>query len=174
MRIEVIGLAMLGLVGVFVAGVSPAAAVSRVSTPPVGMPIQHIVIIFQENHTFDNLFGNLCTQQANRCNGVTTGKVGATTIPLAPTPDIVPPVDHSVAGQVKATDGGLMDGFHKINGCTAPTYGCYTVAPQSEIPNLWGPGHQVRVQRQHLQSDTDDVLGSAHAVGFVDPGRLHR
>jgi len=137
MRIKIITVALLGLVGLFVAGVSPATAVSRTSTPPAGMPIQHVVVIFQENHTFDNLFGAMCVQQGNRCNGVTTGQVGTTTVPLAPTTDIVPAIDHSVAGQVKATDSGRMDGFYKLQGCTAPTYSCYTQAGPTSVPNLW-------------------------------------
>jgi phospholipase C len=137
MRIKTIALALLGLLGVLMAVVSPATAFSRVATPPAGMPIQHVVVIFQENHTFDNLLGAMCVQQANRCNGVTTGQLGTTTIPLAPTTDIVPAVDHSVAGQVTASDGGKMDGFYKIKGCAAPTYSCYTQAGPTSVPILW-------------------------------------
>ena len=137
MRVKLLSLPLLGLVGVLVAALSPASASSRPAAPPVGMPIQHVVVIYQENHTFDNLLGALCVQQNNRCNGVTTGQAGTTTIPLGPTTDIVPTVDHSVIGQATATDGGKMDGFYKINGCTAPTYACYTQAGPTSVPILW-------------------------------------
>src|SRR5689334_1658590 len=50
-------------------------------TPPKGKgPIQHVVIIFKENHTFDNYFGRF------------KGADGEATLPLAPDP---PASDHA-------------------------------------------------------------------------------
>ena len=129
------------VVGVVLASVAAAgqarAGAHAAVTPPPGMPIQHVIIIYQENHTFDNMLGAMCVQQSNRCNGAVSGLAGTTTIPLGAAADIVPPVDHSVTGQITATDGGKMDGFYKISGCTPATkYACYSTATPAEIPNL--------------------------------------
>jgi phospholipase C len=104
---------------------------------PAGVPIRHVILIYQENHTFDNILGGLCVQQGHRCDGVSSGLAGGTVVPLKPAPDIVPTMNHTVHGQATAIDGGKMDGFYKFTECAAPAYACYTQATQSEIPNLW-------------------------------------
>jgi len=118
------------------------------------IPISHVVILFQENHSFDNVFGRFCTEVASGqldrvgpdmgCNGVVTGKDNTgRSVPLAPAPDLVANVSHSVASQQVAIDGGAMNGFSKITGCKRKKgYNCYvTYAPPSpgdpgSIPNL--------------------------------------
>src|SRR5438105_15692655 len=41
-------------------------AISRLAgNPPDSSPIQHVVIIDEENHSFDNVFGRYCRQVAN-------------------------------------------------------------------------------------------------------------
>jgi phospholipase C len=118
--------------------VNPATAgTGATASPPVGMSIKHVVLIYQENHTFDNLLGGMCLAQGNRCNAVPSGLAGSTVVPLTPTPDIVPTMNHTVQGQALANDGGKMDGFYKFKECAAPAYACYTQAAQSNIPNLW-------------------------------------
>ena len=37
-------------------------------------PIQHVVVILQENHTFDNVLGQLCIQDHRDCNAASGGK----------------------------------------------------------------------------------------------------
>lgn len=103
---------------------------------PFATPIQHVVFIFQENHSFDNLLGALCVQQA-RCDGTTTGTLyGGASIPLGNAADVVPWVCHSSLCQSTAVDGGAMDGFSQISGCgTWFQYRCYTQFQPSQIPN---------------------------------------
>jgi phospholipase C len=120
-----------------------AAGVSAAATP-----IKHIVVVFQENHSFDDVFGRFCVDQAHGtivraglnmpCDGVVTGTLATgETIPLPPAPDIVPNVAHSVAAQRTAVDGGAMDGFSNIVGCKqAQGYACYQTFDPSSIPNL--------------------------------------
>src|SRR5689334_301294 len=102
------------------AGLGSAAGVS-----PQATPIKHIVIVFQENHSFDDVFGRFCVDQARGmivrdglnmpCDGAVTGTLSTgETIPLPPAPDLVPNVAHSVAAQRTAVDGGAMDGFSNI------------------------------------------------------------
>jgi phospholipase C len=82
-------------------------------------PIQHVVIIMMENHTFDNYFGSF-----PGANGVTE--------PQAPNP---PPSDynHGSASAEAAIDGGKMDGF--------ANHGFYQYK-QSDIPNYWSYAQQ--------------------------------
>ena len=130
-------------------------------------PIKHVVIIFQENHSFDNVLGALCVIDA-RCDGTETGTLyGGTTIPLAEAPDVVPVVEHSTYSHRTSIDGGKMDGFSKIRGCTAATnYACYSQYYPSQIPNL------AALAREFVISDMTFETGGpsfgAH-IGIVSP-----
>jgi len=137
-RTTIAVLAVMALPVSVLAGMSPATAGSRPAVAASGaLPIQHVVVIYQENHTFDNMLGSYCIAQGNRCDGGTgVGMAGTTPVRITPAPDIVPPVDHSIGGQIKAIDIGKMDGFYLLQGCTAPTYACYTSAGANEDPNL--------------------------------------
>ena len=112
----------------------PAVAEARISGPT---PIQHVVIIYQENHSFDNVLGKLCVLD-DRCNGATTGKLpDGQVIPLRRASDIVEKVEHLSGGQRTAINDGKMDGFSKIGGCgPANDYQCYTQYHPSQVPNL--------------------------------------
>jgi len=106
---------------------STAPALTRSAT--FATPIQHVVLVIMENHTFDNVLGAWCEQTSPaRCNGTTTGlRYGQTTpTPLAKATDHVPQVIHSGTAQTAAIDGGKMDGYSKINGCTTAALKCYT------------------------------------------------
>jgi phospholipase C len=107
-------------------------------------PIKHVVVIFQENHSFDNVFGAYRAEVSTRaivragldqpCDGSTK----AITIPGAPLlttmPDIVPQVDHTTTGQAKAIDSGKMDGWLKLSGCQLKQW--LAVYRTSQSPNL--------------------------------------
>jgi phospholipase C len=102
------------------------------------IPVSHVVVIFQENHSFNDVLGKICADVASGvitraglnmgCDGVTTGKIAdGSTIALTSEPDVVPPVTHSVAGQATAIAGGAMNGYSKIEGCESfNAYACYT------------------------------------------------
>jgi phospholipase C len=100
-------------------------------------PIRHVVLLFQENNSFDEILGKLCVTDA-RCDGATTGTTSdGQTRTLTPEPDILPNVAHSVEAQTASIDGGKMDGFDKIQGCTAAdNYACYSQVSPRQIPNL--------------------------------------
>jgi phospholipase C len=125
-------------------GLSPSpspqpAGASDVTFPT---PIKHVVIFMQENHSFNNILGAFCAQHP-RCSGTTTGTLSTgQTIPLSAAPDVVPNVDHSIKGQTTAIDGGKMDGFDKVSGCSGPQYACYSVYE----PTLSGGGPNPSVQ----------------------------
>src|SRR5581483_6455732 len=104
-------------------------------------PIQHVVIVFQENHSFDDVLGKLCADAGTSrdpCDGVTTGKLHTSqTIALSQEPDIVPEVVHNIVAQRKAVNSGAMNGFDLIKGCASSTgYACYSQYDPSQVPNL--------------------------------------
>jgi phospholipase C len=123
----------------------PSTAVTTHTPTRPTSPIEHVVIIFQENQSFDSVLGALCTQLASGqltghmpCDGASTGQISTgASVPLAQAPDLIPEVAHSVEAQRTAIDGGLMDGFSLINGCTQRTsYACYMRYDPAQIPNL--------------------------------------
>jgi phospholipase C len=100
-------------------------------------PIQHVVVIFMENHSFDNVLGRWCFN-TGRCDGTKQGKLpDGTTLPLQTATDLVPGVNHKPAAQLTAINGGLMDGFGNIDGCREQeNYRCLSQFGATQIPNL--------------------------------------
>jgi phospholipase C len=106
-------------------------------------PIRHVVVIYLENHSFDNLLGFWCNDNPGRCpNGGMPSSVtlsnGAVVTPRTD-PDTVPNVNHNVASQAAAIDGGKMDGWQNIPGgsCAAATgYRCISGYQPGQIPNI--------------------------------------
>jgi len=104
-------------------------------TPPTQSKITHVVIIFQENRTVDNLFNGL-----PGADTVTSGQNSAgQTVPLQPISLTAPyDLDHSHRGFVAEYNGGSMNGFDKVGtsacstGCPPPSVRAYGYVPQSE------------------------------------------
>jgi phospholipase C len=105
---------------------------------PAASPIQHVVVLFQENHSFDNLFGYFCVHQPVRhCDGVVKGKLpNDSTVPLTRAGDIVPNIGHKPSDQVAAFNHGSMNGFANVEGCGPPGRKCYTYYAGWQIPSL--------------------------------------
>ena len=118
-------------------------------------PIKHVVVLLEENHTFDNVFGKFCAEIASHqivrpgygsgCDGATVGmETAGQVVPLSPAPDIPPGIDHDTAGQTADIDGGKMDGFGTLAPCSTSLPKCYNqydplsgpCAAGSCIPNL--------------------------------------
>ncbi len=140
---------------------SPQAAGASAGTFPT--PIQHVVVFMQENHSFNNVLGAWCVQQ-KRCTGTTTGTLSTgQSIALSAAPDVVPGVDHSIKGQTTAIDGGKMDGFDKVSGCSGPQYACYSVYE----PTLRGGGPNPSVQNVISLANTFAVSDMTFEPGPV-------
>ena len=136
------------------AGPSPAART-------FATPIRHVVVLYEENHSFDNVLGALCVAD-HRCAGATTGKLSdGTTIPLATASDIVPDVRHTDHGQTAAIDGGKMDGFSTITGCTQPTgYACYSQFQPAQIPAVAALARRFVISDRTFESSAMPSWGS--------------
>jgi phospholipase C len=84
--------------------------------------IRHVVLIVQENHTFDTYFGRYCTAPAGSAPDCTDGPSCCEAAPDAD-PSGSPPIvlndtsnaardpDHSRACELQEVNGGAMDGF---------------------------------------------------------------
>jgi phospholipase C len=94
-----------------------AAGVAGATVTQATDPIQHVVVIMEENHTFDNYFGDF--------PGV--GSQYALTEPAASNP-APHDIDHSGPRTRYAIDGGAMDGFDPLG---AVQY------KKSDIPVYW-------------------------------------
>jgi phospholipase C len=137
-------------------------------------PIEHVIIIDLENHTFDNVLGKFCAATPGRCDGATEGELyDGTIIDLAPAADIVPVVSHEPNAQNTGMNGGQMNGFSNIVGCTVDTgYQCYSQFDQSDIPNLWSLAETFAVSDRTFQLDSVATWGShlelvtSHLDGF--------
>jgi phospholipase C len=79
------------------ATVKEAEPLRALQPPPPTTPIQHVVIIMGENHTFDNLFGTF-----PGANGIT--------LPRATNP-MPQDIGHSGSGALAAIHGGRLDEF---------------------------------------------------------------
>src|SRR5207245_6704827 len=104
-------------------------------------PIRHVVVILQENHSFDNVLGLYCSGESATspsprmaCDGATQGVTASgQVLPLPAATDQVPEAAHTVFAQQQAIDGGRMDGFSLIAGCRALR--CYQQFAPAQIPN---------------------------------------
>ncbi len=139
---------LAGLVGLALASGAVALAPAHATTLPVSTPgptsqnitgqsespIKHVVILYQENHTFDDVLGAVCEARANPCNGY-TGRVtfadGRTAENIVQ-PDVIPPVAHDPDSQER----GLHNEWDHVNGCTTPPYSCVSHVDPADIPNL--------------------------------------
>jgi phospholipase C len=113
-----------------------AGLVWRTAAPGAATPIEHVVVILQENHSFDNVLGPLCIQDHREgCNAASSGKnEKGETIPLSKASDVVVNVAHSQEAQLAAMDKGKMDGWERLGGCA--TNQCYSAYEPGQIPSL--------------------------------------
>ena len=161
----------LGIAGLFVALLAGAQAIVPGRPAAASIPIKHVIILFQENHSFDDVLGRFCSDVAHgtivragrndKCDGAIKGKLhNGKTIKLAAAPDYVPDVSHTVQAQETAIDGGAMDGFSLENGCTRKDgYACYQTFDPSSIPNL------TSLAEQYALSDRTFELRSTPSWG---------
>lgn len=132
----VIGMATILLLALMVSALHTRLSTSAAKAS--SSPITHVVVIFQENHAFDDILGGVCLQDRRDCNASSTGVLpDGTVIPLRKSPDFTPNIGHSGAAQTIAMNGGAMNGSQNLAGCDeANRYACYQQADPASIPNL--------------------------------------
>src|SRR5690348_7563803 len=101
----------------------PAGPLARHASVRRPLPIRHVVVIYMENHTFDNLLGFWCDRHPGRCpdGGMPSLVVLSNGVRVAPhtARDVVPWVAHETPDQIAAINRGAMNGWQKIRGCQA-------------------------------------------------------
>lgn len=127
----------------------PSAALPEPTVSPVaGSPIQHIVVIMQENRSFDNLFNGFPgadTVQSGMSNGVT--------IPLQPVGlGDARDLDHTHHQWWVDWNQGAMDGFAQSQ-ATPPTLP-YSYVPRKDVEPYWDLGLQYTIGDRMFQSNT--------------------
>ncbi|HEX5188284.1 MAG TPA: alkaline phosphatase family protein [Streptosporangiaceae bacterium] len=171
---------LAGLASACATAAAPHAVHHSASAQPVHVsaprtPVRHIVLLYLENHSFDDLLGYWCDQHRGRCpDGGMPASVrlsDGTVVTPGVSPDIVPPVSHSVASQRLAIDGGKMDGWQKIKGCTASKkYACISGYKPSHVPNLVSLANRFAISdRTFSMADSPSWGGHLYAVmGSLD------
>jgi phospholipase C len=131
-------------------------------TPFAGSPIKHVVVIYQENHSFNDILGALCVQENDRCVGTTQGEISdGTKMPLTPEPDIPPEVGHKSIDQAIAINGGLMNGWDNVFGCGSVfQYRCLTQVQAGTLPNLWSMADTFAMSDMTFESGASASWGS--------------
>jgi phospholipase C len=123
------------------------------AAPQVRAHIQHVVVIFQENRSFDNLFNGF-----PGADTVQSGNDYGTTVPLQPVPlNLGIDVDHSHTGWVEDYDNGAMDGFAHVQPLSGPfPYPSfpYAYVPQDDTVPYWTLAHEYTLADRMFQSNT--------------------
>ncbi len=113
---------------------TPTDAAVDAPTPPVPIPIKHVVVIVKENHTFDNYFGSF--PGADGISSIPTSN-GVITPPHAPDRTLRDLChEHSCA----LTDyaGGAMNGWDQVADASVDGDNLvYAQYGEEDIPNYW-------------------------------------
>ena len=164
---------VIALLTAMVAGLFGLAMASSASAQP--SPIQHVVVLYLENHSFDSLLGYWCDDNPGRCpDGGMPARVtlsNGTVVTPTVSPDIVPSVSHTVQSQEAAIDHGRMDGWQKVQGCQATKkYACISGYTPSQIPNLTALANAFAISdRTFSMADSPSWGGHLYAaMGSLD------
>jgi len=125
---------------------SPSPPVPQSTVTPIpGSPIDHIVVIMQENRSFDNLFNGFPGADTAQ-----SGWNGGVLIPLKPISlGDASDFSHSHKRWWEDWDQGKMDGFAQ-NGSTLP----YSYVPEKDVEPYWMLARQYVLGDRMFQSNT--------------------
>jgi phospholipase C len=126
---------------------SPAVPQSTV-TPIAGSPIQHIVVIMQENRSFDNLFNGYPGADTAQ-SGMNEGQM----IPLKPVSlGDSRDLNHSHMRWWQDWDQGQMDGFAQSD--ASPSTLPYSYVPEKDVEPYWNLARQYVIGDRMFQANT--------------------
>ena len=164
-------------------GLGQDAAGDAGADGPATPKIQHLIVIVQENHTFDNYFGRWCTAITGSNPTCTTGSACCEAGPA------IDPGSHDGAldaerrlqrrPRSRATcsrasspeiDGGKMDGFVTSSVCGSPKNFAYA---DTTVQAYWDPRPAGRAGRPLLPARRRPELVERHVPG-ARPVRLPR
>jgi phospholipase C len=147
--------------------VSPATTPTPTSTPTPFSKIKHIVVLIQENRSFDNLFQGYPGANTSPTGLTSTGQ----TVPLSPVPLEAPyDIYHQLNEYLLSYDGGRMDGFDGEQvafyptpppGYTLPPHPSFGYVPQTETLPYFNLAHSYVLSDNTFASQLDGSF-SAH------------
>jgi phospholipase C len=116
------------------------------ASPHPSSAIEHLVLIVQENHTFDNYFGLYCTATTGSNPSCTTGPACCETAPATDPSGATPVVlddstngswdpNHTQACEESEIDDGLMDKY--VTGSSCSGAGNLAYASSSAVSTYW-------------------------------------
>jgi phospholipase C len=126
---------------------SPPVPASTVS-PIAGSPIQHIVVIMQENRSFDNLFNGFPGADSAQSGMNGSQQIALQPISLGDPRDL----EHSHTRWLKDWDDGAMDNF--AQGGASPSTLAYSYVPESDVEEYWSLARQYVLGDRMFQSNT--------------------
>jgi phospholipase C len=127
----------------------PSPQVSGSTVSPVdGSPIQHIVVIMQENRSFDNLFNGFPGADTAQ-----SGMSGGQSVQLTPIAlDDPRDLGHSHPDWWRDWDYGAMDGFARSG--NNPSTLAYSYVPEQDVEEYWTLAKQYVLGDRMFQSNT--------------------
>jgi phospholipase C len=137
---------------------APLAAHAGIGRPIEGNPINHVIVIVQENRTVDNLFQGYPGADTQSWGLNDRGE----TVPLAPT-DLNAPFDlsHKYGAFLEDYDYGRMDGFNEESEhcyrqkskCPPPQIASYGYVPQYQVQPYWDLAGQYVLADEMFQTN---------------------
>ena len=112
-------------------------------------PIQHLIIIVKENHTFDNFFGSFPGAEGTSVALTSNGP-----IPVPHSPDSPRDFCHTHECALTEWDQGLMDGWDQVS--TTSQGGddlAYSQYQEQDIPNYWQYARHFTLADQFFSGD---------------------
>jgi phospholipase C len=162
--------ALLATAAVLAAALAPAAARASAASVDTGIhKIQHVVVIMQENHSFDSYFGTYPGANGIPARVCLPDPVnGGCMRPYHDSSENNSGGPHGTGSSIKDIDGGKMDGFvgteeealtcESTNPACSPCKGAHTVKAKAkcidvmgyrdarDIPNYWEYAHDFVLQ----------------------------
>jgi len=149
------------------------------TTPPVvqlksSAYIKHIVVIMQENRSFDNLFSGF--PGADTATGGVTSTGAFLPLATVPLEDGADP-NHRHGDFLNSFDGGKMDGFDKVgvySSSTRPATYVYARVPQTQVQPYWDMAKNYGIADRMFQSSSSasftqhQYLIAGQAGGLTD------
>jgi phospholipase C len=103
------------------------------SRPHTGYPIDHIIVIVKENHTFDNYFGTFPGAEGTTMATTSTGQISVGRPPLQLLRDLC----HSHDCALADWNHGAMDSWDVGDSRNTSDQLAYTQYLEADIPNYW-------------------------------------
>ena len=159
---------------------APANGCPKVGAKGAG--IDHVVVIVQENHTFDSYFGRWCTAAPGSNPTCIVGGACCEAAPLTEPSGATPTVlddaanaaydpNHHAACEVAEFNGGKMDRFVQGAACSDPRN--FAISPKSTVQPYWDMAEQGALADRYFQpiagqSTSNDMYLAVAKEVFLD------